>query len=280
MIKSKIIPKINNFINDLSLYKSFDEIFNYNVKLNILSVDIHDIINGRKNKRKFIISSLNCAFMIFVLLMIIPFILSDKLTNLFANPIIPIDKQFIGLMFFALLSMASLRIAFLKDEKQSNLIWLKFMYYLMTNDQLNHKLNNHNYKMMTITSQILYFTFIQIGHPLIFCLVFLFVVLSIISKSLVLIMISLPLFYAFFTNLTSHCGLAPLIVNLLVYYIIRFKQINTQMRIYSRIKRIPFQSINRLLNEHNQLSLSIHQLNLIMNKLMACTGRFISSCHF
>ena len=152
MIKSKIIQKINNFVDNLSLYKSFDETFNYMVKHNILSVDIHDIVNRRKNKWKFIISSLNCAFMMLMSLMIIPFLLSDKLIDLFANPIIPIDKQFIGLMSFALFLMASFKIAILRGEKQSNLNWLKFIYYLMTNDQLNHKLNNHNYKIMKITT--------------------------------------------------------------------------------------------------------------------------------
>ena len=80
----------------------------------------------------------------------------------------------------------------------------------------------------------------------------------------------MPLLYEFFIHLTSTCGLIPLIANSFVYYIIRFKQINTRIRIYFRIRIISLQSINRLFNQHNQLSLLIYQLNLILNRTMAC----------
>ena len=56
---------------------------------------------------------------------------------------------------------------------------------------------------------------------------------------------------------------------MLAYHIIRFSQINTQLRLYHRIKTNSFVSINRLINEHNQLSLSIHQMNMILNRTLA-----------
>ena len=92
MIKSKIIPKINHFVDNISLYKSFDGIFNYMVKHNIISVNIHDIVNGRKNKRKFILTSLNCFYLWFYSYFIISFILSSKLINLFDSEWVPFDQ--------------------------------------------------------------------------------------------------------------------------------------------------------------------------------------------
>ena len=153
MIKSKIISKINNFVDNISLYKSFDGIINFMVKHNILSIDIHDIVNGTKNKWKFIFSSLNCAFMMLMSLMIIPFLLSDKLMDLIDNPIVPINKRLIGLMFFSFSFIINLRIVFLLEEKRCNLIWLKFIYHLMVNNQSKHKLNKKNYKMFKMIAK-------------------------------------------------------------------------------------------------------------------------------
>ena len=268
MIKLVIIEKINNFIDNLSLYESLDGIFNYLVKHNVLSIDIHDIVNERKNKKKFMLSSLKTLYVMLMSFYFIPFLLSDKLINLFDNPIIPIDKQFIGLMFCALFFTVIFRIDILIGEKRFNLTCLKFIYYLMINDQLKHKLNDHNYKTLKIIAKISHYILIQIGHRFILFVIFSFVVLSIISKLSFFIICS-PLFYAFFINLTTDCGLLCLTINILAYHIIRFSQINTQLRLYHRVKSNSFISINRLINEHNQLSLSIHQINIILNRTLA-----------
>lgn len=61
----------------------------------------------------------------------------------------------------------------------------------------------------------------------------------------------------------------PLIYSMLVYYVLRFNQINTQLRLFHKIKIVSIQTINKTLNEHNQLSLAIHQLNLILNQTIA-----------
>ena len=90
--------------------------------------------------------------------------------------------------------------------------------------------------------------------------------IDIISQSLfiiILIPITVSLYYIF---LTSLCGVLSLFLSMLFYYVLRFSQINTQLRLFHKIKRISFQTINRTIDEHNQLSLEIHQLNLILNK--------------
>ena len=177
IIKSKIISKINNLVNNISLYKTFNGIFNYMVKHNIISVHIHDIVNGRKNKRKFALTKLICFYSWFFSYILIPIILSDKLINLFDIPLIPFDqiRIFFIMSSFLLFMIANIRTDFLKEEKRNNLIWLKFIYYLMMNDQLSHKLNNHNYKIMKIITKLLHFIFNQLAYLIIIFFIFIVV---------------------------------------------------------------------------------------------------------
>ena len=89
MSRPNIIPKVNNFVGDyfneqIISDKSFDVIFNYLVKHNIISISNYDFVNGRKNKKKFIISALNCAYLWFWLLFTILFLMSETLMNLLA----------------------------------------------------------------------------------------------------------------------------------------------------------------------------------------------------
>ena len=156
---------------------------------------------------------------------------------------------------------------FLKEEKRNNLIQLKFIYYLMINDQLNYKLNNHNYKIYKIIVKLLHYIFIRIVHPLAFLFfLIIFTFISIISRSFVLIILLQFNFFIIYICSTSLIGILPLIYSMLVYYILRFNQINTQLRLFHKIKIISLQTINKTMNEHNQLPLAIHQLNLTLNK--------------
>ena len=56
-----ILSKLSNLVDDSAAYKSIDEISNYMVKHNFLSITIHDIVNGTQNKSKFIYSTINCV---------------------------------------------------------------------------------------------------------------------------------------------------------------------------------------------------------------------------
>ena len=70
-------------------------------------------------------------------------------------------KQIFGSLFIALLFIANLRTDILKDESRNNLIWLKLIYYLMTNDQMNHKFNNCNHKILKIITKCTYLIIIK-----------------------------------------------------------------------------------------------------------------------
>ena len=270
-IKSKIISEFNKFVDNISLYKIFDDMFNLMVKNSVLSIHIYDIVNGRKNKRKFILTKLNCFCLWFFSFAFIPFIASDKLINLIDNRWVTFDllRQSLISMLFGLLLIASIRTDFLNEEKRNNLISLKFIYYLMMNDQFNHKLNNHNYKIYKIVANSIHVHLIKYAYPYIFIALLVIIVMSTTSQSFTLIILLPFNLFIYYIYLTSFFGILSLILSVLVYYILRFSQINTQLRLFRRLKKISHQTINRTINEHNQLSLAIHQFNSTMNKTVA-----------
>ena len=272
-IRSKITPKFNNFVGDyfdkqINADKSFDGILNYLVNHNVISIGINDIINGRRNKKKFIISAFNCAYLWFMLLLTISILVSETLMNFLDNPMVPFNriKQILGSISTVLFLTANLKTDMLKEESRNNLIWLKFIYYLMINDQINHKLNNYNYKIFKIITRCTYFILIQLGHLIVYIAILMFILLSIVSKSLIYIIISPIIIYAIIVYGTTVLGMLSLLYNVLIYYILRFSQINAQLHLFVKIKRIPHRKFIQIINEHNQLSLTIRKLNSIMSK--------------
>ena len=80
------------------------------------------------------------------------------------------------------------------------------------------------------------------------------------------ILLSPVVSYAIYVYCTLFCGFFTLILNVLVYYIMRFSQISTQLHPFHKVRRISPQALNQTINEHNELSLSIHKLNSILSK--------------
>ena len=272
MIRQIIIRKVNNFIEDYVKDNSFASFFSFMVKYNVISIGIHDIFNGRKNKKRFIFSIINSMLLWLSFLFTISFLISTKLISLLENPKIPFDqlKQIIGVFSTVLFLVSNLKTDFLREEKRNNLIQLKFIYHLMINDQSNHKLNNRNYRILKIFARVCYFLMIEVGGiyglPLIFVL---FCVFLIVTKSSILIILSPLLLYTIFIYCTTSVGLLPLIYIILIYYIMRFNQINTQFLLFHKIQLISPRALTQTIDEHNQLSLSIRKLNSILNKSVA-----------
>ena len=187
-------------------------------------------------------------------------------------------KQIFGVISTILFLTANLKTDMLREESRNNLIWLKFIYYLMINDQTNHKLNNYNYKILKIITRCTYFIQIQLGHLLVYLFILMFILLSLASKSLIYVIISPIIIYAIIVYGTTVLGMLPLLYNVFVYYILRFNQINSQLRLFHKIKRISPQTFVQTINEHNQLSLSIHKLNSILSKFVG--SLFIMTAFF
>ena len=136
----------------------------------------------------------------------------------------------------------------------------------MIDDKLNHKLNNHNYKIYKMIIKFIHLIFMKASYFALIIVLLIAVLTSIFSKSLILILL-LPFdLLIFYIYITSFCGVVSLIYCLLIYYVLRFSQINTQLRLFCKIKKISVQTINRTIDEHNQLSLEIHRLSLTLSK--------------
>ena len=134
-----------------------------------------------------------------------------------------------------------------------------------------NKLNNHNYKLVKLIVKFLNILFFKFGHWITVLMILpLFFLFLIFTESLVLIVFSPAIVYAVFVYFTSAVALISLIYIVIIYYIMRFTQMNTQLRLFYRIKRISPRMFIQTINEHNQLSLVIHKLNQILNKSVAC----------
>ena len=269
MLRSKIQEIIKEFIDDSVAYKSIDGIFNYFVKHNFISIDIHDIFHGKNNRKKFFLSAFNCMVLWSTLFVNILLLISNTLLSLLEDSILPFDKikLILSTSCFVTIQIAIFKTDVLREEKRNNLIEIKFLYYIMINHQINHKLNKYNYKIYTFFVGILYLS-IQLSYISLFISLFMVFIVIITSKSVLIITSSPLIIYAIYVIFTSLCSLLAMIYMVLIYYIMRFNQINIQLRIFHKIIRISPRKIVQIINEHNQLSLAIDKLNLIMNKIV------------
>ena len=206
-----------------------------------------------------------------MILVLTAFIISDKLIILFDNPILPFDKmkQILLIVTIVTFQTAIFKTYMMKEEKRNNLIRFKFLYYIMINDNFYHKLNYNNYKIFKLIVSVIHLVFIKFFHPHLYLILFILATLFIILKSITLIFLS-PLFlYGIYVYITSLLVSLSIIFIVLIYYIMRFNQINTQMRLFLKIK-VPSKFIIQTIKEHKEISLLIHDFNLIMNKSVAC----------
>ena len=247
-LKSNIKRKINNnfiydFINSFLINDNINinELFDFMVKNNFISINIHHIFNGTKNKRKFIISILNLLFLYQIIILLTCVLFSNKLLIWTKHPLISFDQMRL-LMFnftFVLLLIITIKIDFLYEEKRNNLNKFKFFYYLMVNDQTNHQLDDRNYKILKLFIRLFYLFFIKfMGKYLLPVVYLIFLILFFISKLLVYIFIITPIFiysyYIFFTTLLSFISLFSITC---IYYLMRFNQIKVQILCRNTLQR-------------------------------------------
>lgn len=268
MIGFKIRSKINNFVVVEHINDPIANIFNYSVKYNVISVNIYDIFYRRKNKRKLIINSLNCACLWLSILITSLCLLTDDVLNYFENPMIPFDqiKQIFLLITSIYILVTVFKTDYLLEEKRNNLIRLKVFYHLILNDKSEHKLNAYNFKRYKNFVKSIDLILIRCGHP--FMLLFILTLTFVFLKSnLTIVIICLPLIiYSIFTYVTSSLSIAALNLCLFVYQYMRLKQINNRMKIFSKINKISPGIFIRLINEHNDISSEIDKLNLVFRK--------------
>ena len=163
---SKIVPKINNFVN-VPMNDTIDAISEFFTKFSVVSVDIHDIFHNRKNPMESWIIVFNCACMWIGLIISQLTLHVNLLLDLLRNDFINLNqmKLLLNLGSILLLVVAILKTDLLIEERKNNLAKFKFLYYLMVDDRAQHKLNKHNYKMFKFITGIIHLVLIRFGFP-------------------------------------------------------------------------------------------------------------------
>lgn len=163
---SKIIPKMNNFVN-VPKNNTIDAISEFFTKFSVISINIDDIFHNRKNPMEFWIVAFNCACMWIGLIAFQLFFHINFLLDLLKNDFINVDqmKLLLTLGSILLLVIAIFKTDLLIEERKNNLAIFKFLYYLMVDDRAQHKLNKHNYKLFKFITRFIYLVLIKFGFP-------------------------------------------------------------------------------------------------------------------
>ena len=158
------------------LENSLEHLANAIKKFYILSVGFDDIYYGIKNHKRFKICIFNYAIIWLAKFYFLSYLLSDFMFSLMDIP--SFTSQLKKLMILAV-SITSLIAVFKTDfllAQINNLSPLKVIYYLMKDLKQKHKLNDKNYKKLTIISRIIQLFLMDCGTTLILVVVMLFVI--------------------------------------------------------------------------------------------------------
>ena len=163
---SKIVPKMNNFVN-VPMNDTINAISEFFTKFSVISINIDDIFHNRKNLMEFRIVVFNCIIMWFGLIAFQLFLHINLLLDLLKNDFIDVNQMKLLLILgsILLLVVAIFKTDLLIEEQKNNLARFKFLYYLMVDDRVQHKLNKHNYKLFKFITRITHLVLIKFSFP-------------------------------------------------------------------------------------------------------------------
>lgn len=241
----------------------------------VLSVGFDQFYHGHANSKRLVISILICALM-WIITFYHFFIL---ITNFSAYDSIPIYHFKVvasfGLLIFAFFSIIKTDV-YVSAEINKKFSLCKVIYFLMTDWKLKHKLTDDNYKQLIRLTRLWIICLINYIPPTISILIFYFYIeISIVSKQLFWIvgsMITLPiLINGIYLICISFC----MICIAFSYFKMRFIQINHEIESIIRNGKLKFinkrkeKQLNKLINEHNLVSLQVHELSSFLRLTIA-----------
>ena len=171
----------------------------------------------------------------YITLHLLPFVISDYLFSFVNNQFLPNHFRTWLLLAVFLVGLVTVsRTDFLIGQIKFNLKPLKVFHFLKNNIKMKHKLNDSDYKRLAIVSRLTIIFLVENGSM--FCTIIFIVFL---------------------------------------YYRLRFKQFNYQINSIlsydnpNFIDKRKVNQLNKLINEHNSLSMEIYKLNMIFNRFVA-----------
>ena len=263
-----------------SLKNSIKTLSNVIRNFYVISKRFDEINYGIENPKRFKV----CLFLCITLWLAILWhliLLIPSVWSLVDGPFMPDHfKLCIFVVILAFLLAAFEKIDYIGAEINGYLDTFKVFNYLTQNSKSIHHLTDENYKYLTIVSRIVITTLLDYGAP----------ILSILINSLIILIAYLSYhnfgrFYWLVHMIIMSSQYVLMLITLtttgcvfcvyFVYYKMRFNQLNQQIKsITSQIKwRMILNKKEKLLlqliDEHNSLSLEIHNINLFYRKTAA-----------
>ena len=246
----------------------------------VISKRFDEINYGIENPKRFKVCLFLCISLwltiLWHLILTIP-----SVWSLVDGPFLPDHfKLCIFVVILAFLLAAFEKIDYLGAETNGYLDTFKVFYNLTQNLKSIHHLTDKNYKYLTIFSRIVITTLLDYGAPII----------SILINSLIILIAYLSYqnfgrFYWLFHMIVMSSQYVLMVITLtttgcvfcvyFVYYKMRFNQLNQQIKsIASQLKwgmilNGKGKLLLQLIDEHNSLSLKIHNINLFYRKTAA-----------
>ena len=249
------------------LKNSLEHLGNFTKKYYVFSIGFDDIYHGNKNMKRFKICIVNWVFNWFIMLYLLALVLSDKMFSLI--DVLPIFGKNLKLFWLlgALCSFFSavVRTDYLYGEINYNLNPFKVIYYLMKDLKQLHKLNEKNYKKLSILSRSIQILHLDCGIILLVTPFSLFIIkIAILSGEIYWIWGSIILILGIIVNMTCISSANCLYIIMLSYYTMIFGQINHKISLILNEKSTFLKRRNLIINKtkERQLISLIREHNL------------------
>ena len=262
--------KITNYILSPQSYFDFIKLLK---QFNVISLDLDEIYFGYSNSKRYFLSLVNCLCLwIALLLMIFTYNSYNQINKVYhLDNYINVIKQLIVLAIDCLILALMLKIDLIIEERKHNLRCFKLFHYLAYDLKDKHKLNDKQYKLLTISIKIMNLSF-KLGIPSAILGNFLFFLLSgILMESVWIWIFGVLYIYTFFVTISLYTVFVDLTFIYSFYYKSLFDQINKSIKLLDQQQNYSVLNVKllRLINEHNSVSNEIAKLNSFVRKSLA-----------
>ena len=260
-------------LNYILMPQNYSDFIKSSKQFNIVSLGLDEIYFGYSNSKRYIISLINCLCLwITILVMILFYALYDQINQIYnLNEYFDHSKQTILLIIDGLFLAAMLKTDLIIEERKYNLRCFKIFYYLAHDLKNKHKLNDKQYKILTIFIKISNLG-LKIGTPIYAATVIgLYLSSGIWKESIFVNCFALTSLYLFFITISLYTIFIDLTFIYSFYYKSLFDQINHSIK--SLHEHSNYLVLNtkllRQINEHYYVSNEIAKLNLFIRKSIA-----------
>ena len=278
MEKFKI--KVTSFKKSFNSYfifrNSIENLMKFCKRFYIYSVGFDDMYFGFSNPKRLKISIMICATLWIATVYHLLLITSDDIWGLIDGSFVPGHyRTTLGLYFILIFLVSVIKTDQIIGEIEYNSKPLQVFHFLMNNIKSKHKLTERNYKRLAIFSWLTQLLLLNYGAPIISGSVTVFdFVLALKSNGFnwwLQSSFNTPIYVMTVLILTSSSCIISIY---LPYYKLVFDQINNQLKFLTNQRsKVIFKDREtefiRLIDEHNKTAIKIHEMNVIINRIVA-----------